>query len=318
MRTKKIAVFLFLLGAAVSIHKVSAAELSQTSALSRFISDTYQEEDILISFNRAYIKTDNYASQFCIELNLKVLSANKIIRPCKYIYGIYLLDNFGNDLNVVSMAPRYCDILRPGDRKLFIITSSILPLDNTKYILLQIPKGIFGNANPFELKIFNTGFKEATTEERARLESGIGLDSWGTEDSHIKFLPDDIGQKNRDRILYAAMFIEVCALCSLGLMVFLCVKKAKENMLHNEPLLSFCFHWVTQSRLRLSVLYVLSILIYLVWLVFGLIIAMAGGAANLESLFEILFFLAVWGLLSLVSLWVVYEALNKWRASAHH
>jgi len=316
VRTKKIAVFLLLLGAAaVSVHKAAADELNQNSTLSQFISDTYQEEDVAISFNRAYSKTDNYGSQFCIELNLRVLSKNKIIKPSKYIYGIYVLDNFGNDLNVVSMAPRYCDILRPGEKRLFIITFNIRPLENTKYLLLQIPRGIFGNVNPFELKIFNTGFKEATTEERTRLESGVGSGYMEKEDSHIKFLPDDIGPKNRDRILYAAIFVEVCALFSLALILFLCFKTAKKTILHNEPFLSFCVHWLKRSRFNLSILYIVSILIYLVWLIFGLIIVIAGGIGSLENMFGILFFLAVWGLLSLISLWAIYEVLNKWRTS---
>jgi hypothetical protein len=318
VRTKKIAVFLLLLGVAVCIHKAAADEINQASILSQFISDTYQEKDVLISFNRAYSKTDNYGSQFCIELNLNVLSQNKIIRPSKYIYGIYVLDNFGNDLNVVSMAPRYCDILRPGEKRLFIITFSIEPLENTKFLLLQIPRGIFGNVNPFELKIFNTGLKETTNEERAQLESGIGFDRWEKDNAGIDFVPNNIGLKNRESILYAAIFIEVCALCSLALILFLCFRAAKKTVLHNESFSSFCVHWLTRSHLNLSVLYIVSILIYLVWLIFGLIIVIAGGIGNLEDVLEIVFFLAVWGLLSLVSLWVIYEVLNKWRASIHN
>lgn len=310
-----VAVFLSLLGAAaVCIPKVQAED----AALSQFISDTYQEEDVRISFNRAYCRTDNYTSQFCIELNLKVLSENKIIRPSRYIYGIYVLDNFGNDLNVINMAPRYCDTLRPGDKKLFIITSSIMPLNNTKYLLLQIPKGIFGNVNPFELKIFNTGFKETTEEERARLKAGIGFGNLEKQNAGVDFVPGDIAGKNRDKILYAAVTIVICALCSFAAMVFCCLRKAKQAAMRNEPLSSFCAHWLRQSRLRLSILYILSISIYLAWLMFGLIIVMAGGISNIEDMFGAVFFLAVWGLLSLVSLWVIYEALNKWRAINHN
>jgi len=318
VRTKKIAVFLFLLAAGATCTRTAKAEeLVRISPLPQFISDTYQEKDILISFNRAYRRTDNYASQFCIELNIRVLSENKILKPDKYIYGIYLRDNFGNELNVVNMAPRYFDTLRPGEKRLFIITASIMPLDNTKYLLLQIPRGIFGNLNPFELKIFNTGFKDTTSQERAMLESGIGLGGWDKEDS-IKFLPDDIIQKNREMILYAAVFIEICALCALAAIVFVCLRKAKKTVLNDESLLGFCFHWLAKTNPPISLLYIFSILIYVVWLMFGLIIVVAGGAGNVEDMFGILFFLAVWGLLALVVLWVIYEALSKWRVINHN
>jgi hypothetical protein len=319
VRTKKIAVILFLTAAgAVCVPKAKAENLVRISPLPQFISDTYQEKDILISFSRAYSRTDNYASQFCVELNIRVLSENKILKPNKYAYGIYIRDNFGNDLNVVNIAPRYFENLRPGERRLFIITADIMPLDNTKYLLLQIPRGIFGNVNPFELKIFNTGFKDTTTQERAMLESGVGLGGWDKEDSNGKFLPDDIIQKNRGIILYTAVFIEICALCALAAIVFVCLKKAKKTVLNDESLLGFCFHRLAKTNPPISLLYIFSLLIYVVWLMFGLIIVVAGGIGNLEDMFGILFFLAVWGLLALVVLWVIYEALNKWRVINHN
>jgi hypothetical protein len=295
-------------------HTAASAKLDSSSALPLYISDTYQEEDVLISFNQAYSKTDRCGSQFCIVLNIKVLAKNKIIKPSRYIYGIYVLDNFGNDLNVISMAPRYCDSLRPGEEKLFIITFSIRPLDNTKYLLIQIPRGIFGNINPFELKILNTGLKETVTkEERDRLESGVGFERWQKENTRIDFMPDNIEQKKQDKILYAAIFVGFCALCSLGLIFFLCLKKAKETILHNESFLSFLARWAKQSRLHLSILYILSALISLGWLVFGIIIVIAGDIGKTGNMLEIVLFLASWALLSILSFWVICEALNEWR-----
>ncbi|MGB8225378.1 MAG: hypothetical protein WCE45_00730, partial [Sedimentisphaerales bacterium] len=117
-RKKKIFVFVLLLGAIIfPIHKVTSAELNGNSPLPQFMSDVYQEEDVLISFNRAYSKTDDYGSKFCIELNVKVLAENKIIKPSRNVYGVYVLDNFGNDLNVIDMVPRCCDSLRPREDK---------------------------------------------------------------------------------------------------------------------------------------------------------------------------------------------------------
>ncbi len=278
-----------------------------------YISDTYQEEDVLISFNRAYGQTDQYREKFCIELNVKVLAKTKIIKPDKYVYGIYVLDNFGNDLDVISMAPRYFDSLRPGEERLVVITFRIRPLEDTKYLLLQIPKGIFGNVNPFELKMYNTGFKNTiTTEERAMMESGIGSQYGQKESAYVSFVPDDIGQKRRDRILYAAMFIGLCSSFSLVLLLVCCLKRAKETTLCSGTYLSFLAHWLKQNRSHLSILYILSALISLVWLVLGIIIVMAGGIGAVDNVFGIAMFLASWALLSFVSLWMIYEILHEW------
>lgn len=316
MRMKKIWMFLFLLGTLVfPTQKAIPAELNSISALPLFISDTYEEDDVLISFNRAYSKTDNYGSKYFIELNLKVLTENKIIKPSRYIYGIYVLDNFGNDLNVTGMAPRYYECLRPGDEKLFIITFSIKPLDNTKYLMLKIPKGIFGNVNPFELKIFNTGFKgPMTKEEHDQLESKVGLEQWQKENARIDFIPDDIEKKKHDKILYTAVSVGSSALCSLGLMLFMCIKTAKETVLRNNESFLTCFaHWINQNRLHLSILYIISVLISLCWLIFGIIILIVSGIGIAEDIFGIVVFLAAWALLSLVSLWMICEMLNECR-----
>jgi hypothetical protein len=212
------------------------------------------------------------------------------------------------------MAPRYCDSLRPGEEKLFTITFSIRPLDNTKYLLIQIPKGIFGNINPFELKLLNTGLKETVTkEERDRLESGVGFERWQKENTRIDFMPDNSEQKKQDKILYTAIFVGSCVLCSLGLIFFLCLKTAKETILHNESFLSFLARWAKQNPSHLSILYILSLLISLGWLIFGIIILIAGDIAKNGSTFEILFFLASWALLSILSFWIICEMINKWR-----
>ena len=319
VRTKKICAFLFVLYALVfSIHTALSAELNKNSPLPQFISDIYQEKDVLISFNRAYSKTDNYGSKFCIELNVKAIAENKIIKPSKNVYGIYILDNFGNDLNVTDMVPRYCDSIRPGEEKLFTITFSIRPLENTKSLLIQIPREIFGNVNPFELRIFNTGFKgPITKEERDHLESRIGTEYWQKEKSCIDFMPDDSWLKKLDRILYTVIFVGLCASCSLGLILYWCLKTAKETILRNQSFLSFFAHWLNQNPLHLLIIYILSALISLVWLIFGIIIVIAGGMITTESMFAIMFFMASWALLSFLSFWMLCEKLNEWRTLNH-
>jgi len=310
VRTKKIFAFLFLLAVVVFfIHTAASAELDSGSALPLYLSDTYQEDAVLISINQAYRKAD----QFCIALNVKVLAKNKILKPSRYVYGIYVIDNFGNDLNVIGLSPTYCESLRPREEKLFIITFSIRPLDHTKYLLIQIPRGIFGNINPFELKILNTGLKETTKEARDRLESGVGFERGQKENARIDFAPDNIEQKKLDIILYTAVFVGACALCSFGLILFWCFKTAKETILHNESFLSFLARWGKQDPLHLAILYIISALFSLSWLIFGIIITIAGDLARNGSAFEIVFFFASWALLSILSFWMIYEVLNKWR-----
>jgi hypothetical protein len=314
LRMKKISTFLFLLAVAVFVnHTAASAKRDSSSVLPLYMSDAYQEEDVLISFNQAYSKTDSCGSQFCIVLNTKVLAKNKIIKPSRYTYGIYVLDNFGNDLNVISMTPRYCESLRPQEEKLFTITFSIRPLDNTKYLLIQVPTGIFGNINPFELKILNTGLQEATTKEEInRLESGVGFERWEKENTRIDFMPDNIEQKRQAKILYTKIFVGVCVLCSLGLIFFWCLKKAKKTILLNESFLSFLARWAKKNRLHLSIIYILSALISSGWLVFGIILVIAGETGDT---FEIMFFLASLALLSILSFWMICEMLNEWRIS---
>jgi hypothetical protein len=294
------------------------AEPDETSGLPQFLSDIYQEDEVSISFHRAYSKTDNYGSKFCIELNVKVLAKNKIIKPSRYVYGIYVLDNFGNDLDVTDMVPRYCDSLMPGEEKLFIITFNIRPLKNTKYLLLKIPNGIFGNKNPFELMIFNTGSKgPITKEERDQLETGAGAKYWQEGKAYIDFMPDDIQLKRIDKILYAAIFVGLCAFCSLVLILVWCLKAAKETILCNQSFLSFFARWLNERHSHLLMVYMFSALISLFWLIFGVIIVIAGGMITTESVSAIVFFLSSWVLLSFLSFLALYETLNKWRAIDH-
>lgn len=148
------------------IDSVPDSNTSQSS-----ISDTYQEEDVLISFNGAYSKgAYNKGDRFYIELKVKSLADNKIIKSERFdsvIVNVQVLDNFGNDLGFIPMdlnqydyergliRPKYEQSLRPKEEKFFTIEFRIKPLENTEYLLLKIPRHTFGNVNPFELKIVN-------------------------------------------------------------------------------------------------------------------------------------------------------------------
>jgi hypothetical protein len=78
---------------------------------------------------------------------------------CHFDRDIQLLDNFGNDLSLTSIEPIYFGEneggLRQGEEKLFTLKFREQPLKNTIYLLLKIPKNIFGNIAPFELKILS-------------------------------------------------------------------------------------------------------------------------------------------------------------------
>ena len=176
------------------------ADLIDSNTSQSSISGTYQDEDVLISFNRAYSKTDKYGDNFYIELKLKILADNKIIKLNTSKYARYnkiqVLDNFGNDLDYSSIEPypSPSDSLRLGEEKLFTIKFSIKPLENTEYILLKIPETFFGNVNPFELKIVNPVFEIQkptlildkqmyTTEELDRMESEAKFERWQKENA---------------------------------------------------------------------------------------------------------------------------------------
>ncbi len=290
------------------IYTAASAGLDSSSPLPLYTSDTYRENDVSISINQIYRKAD----QFYIALNVKVLAKNKILKPSRYVFGIYVMDNFGNDLNVTGLSPTHCKSLRPQEEKLFTITFNVRPLDHTKYLLIQIPGGIFGNIYPFELKTFNTGPKKTITpQERDQLESGAALEGWQKESLCIDFMPDNSGQKKRDIIIYTAIFFGSCTVSSLWLVCLLYLRTAKERLLHNESCLSFLAQWAKQNPLHLSILYIISALISLSWLIFGIILITAGDIARNASIFEVLFFLASWALLSILSFWMIYEVLRK-------
>jgi hypothetical protein len=133
-----------------------------SNTLQSSISDTYQDKNVLISFNRAYSEAD----YFLIELRVKALTDNKIIKSewfgRLYGYHVQVSDNFGNDLDFIRNIPpnqwNYKGLM-PKEEKLFTVVFRIKPLDNTEYLLLQIGDFVFGNINPFELKIAKPVFE---------------------------------------------------------------------------------------------------------------------------------------------------------------
>lgn len=84
-------------------------ELNELEAEFGGVSDTYQENDVLISFKRAYLQERYRSSEidYCIELSLKVLAENKIIRPSTRYVLVCIFDNFGNKLGSSSISPTY-------------------------------------------------------------------------------------------------------------------------------------------------------------------------------------------------------------------
>jgi hypothetical protein len=82
----------------------------------------------------------------------------------------------------------------------------------------------------------------------------------------------------------------------------------------NESFVSFLAHWINQNPSHRLILYILSALISLVWLVFGIIIVIVGHIGITADMFGVVLFLASWALLSLVTLWTIYEMLNKCRS----
>ncbi|UCC23012.1 MAG: hypothetical protein JSW23_02775, partial [Planctomycetota bacterium] len=143
------------------------------------VSDTYQEDDISVSFKRAYLKKPYPSSSevvFHIDLKLKVLTKNKIVNPRTYYYSfqwryadLQLFDNFGNNLGFKSISPRYQgkkteEGLRPGEEKIFTLEFGNKPIESTNYLIIQVPKNVFGNINPFELKISNPVIEPLATK----------------------------------------------------------------------------------------------------------------------------------------------------------
>jgi len=182
----------------------------------------YQDEDVLISFSRAYSKTDyKKGDEFFIELKLKILANNKIIK-LPYPVGILVLDNFGNDLQEISTGPFCSDSLRPGDEKLFTIKFSIKPLENTEYLLLKIPRSIFGNVNPFELKIVKPVF--FATDEFGGVAVVPQPPEGFTEEIAISptLVLDELGNVKRTNPIWqiAAIFLIGIVICLVGFVIY--------------------------------------------------------------------------------------------------
>ena len=188
----------------------------------------YQEEDVLISFNRAYSKTDKYGDNYYIELKLKILADNKIIKLNTSKYARYnkiqVLDNFGNDLQYIGTYPISFDSLRPGDEKLFTIKFRIKPLENTKYLLLKIPSGSLGNRNPFELKIANPVFEP---QRKLILFEDI-QPTPATPEELDRMAESERWEKEREREANRRLFIEsvvsllvitICTICIIWLFI---------------------------------------------------------------------------------------------------
>lgn len=287
------------------------------------VSDTYQEDDILVSFKRAYLKKSYLSSSevFCIDLNIKILADSKIVRPANWSrYGfskIQLLDNFENTLGFQSVSPRYqgkkTEIgLRPGEEKIFTLEFGNKPLESTNYLLLKVPEKVFGNVNPFELKISNLVIEPLATKNRF---AGL-VDKLVAEESGSSFNGSDtlvLQKENAERInvrnIYLGIFIGLSALCSLGLIYFLWRKIAKKTFLYCKSFFLLLPQWTKQNRLHFSILKILSALICLGCLIFGIIMVID---ADIESIGDILwsiFSVAFTILLSIAGLWVIYFAI---------
>jgi len=117
---------------------------------SKAVSSDYVEDYISVSVENSYLSTFRGDTSFYIDVVLEILNKNKIVtcwgRP------IVLEDSFGNDLG--RYTPGSAGNLRPGSKRLVILKYSILPLDNTEYLILKVPEKVFGNSKSFELKIW--------------------------------------------------------------------------------------------------------------------------------------------------------------------
>lgn len=303
------------------------------------VSDTYQEDDISVSFKRAYLnKSFLYSSEFCIELKLKVIAKDKIIRPrtnyrSEYV-KLHLSDNFGNDLGFRSTSPTYygknTEIgLRPGEEKIFTLGFSNKPLESADYLLLKVPEKVFGNINPFELKISNPVIEPLATKaktlkqiaeeldkrERELVESlrrdGVdtndplsSLSSTGKEEDEAR--QKEIEKGGTAKKIYLGIFLSLSALCSLGLIYFLWRKTAKKTILYCKSFFLLLPQWAKQNRLHFSILKIFSALICLGWLIFSTIMRIRIGSIN--NIFKVTLYLGFAILLSIASLWIIYFA----------
>jgi hypothetical protein len=202
----------------LAINKAADEEAAKSS-----ISVVYQDEDVLISFNRSYRETEATA-YFCVELKLKIVANNKFIRPYSFVREKEVLDNFGNDLQYIGTYPISFDSLRPGDEKLFTIKFRIKPLENTKYLLLKIPSGSLGNRNPFELKIANPVFEP---QRKLILFEDI-QPTPATPEELDRMAESERWEKEREREANKRLFIEsvvsllvitICTICIIWLFI---------------------------------------------------------------------------------------------------
>jgi hypothetical protein len=136
--------------------------------------------------------------------------------------------------------------------------------------------------------------------------------SFGQDDEIIEPQKDEFGGtivSEPKQTLYSGIFIGLCALCSFGLIFFLCHKTTKETMLCSKSFLSFLAQWAKQNHLHFSILYILSALICLGWLIFGVIcMLLFSGIGDIGGLFRVIFVLALLSLICVAGLWVIYFA----------
>ncbi len=183
----------------------------------------YQDEDVLISFNRTYSKTGSNGDKFFIELKLKILANNKIISIFTPV-GIKVLDNFGNDLQYLIASPFFSGNLRPGEEKLLTIGFSIKPLENTEYLLLKIPGGInysgLGNIKPFELKIVKPLFEpQIVLEEDIRPTPKQSFEDWQKENAQRILAEREANKRQLIAIVVSVVVLLAITVCITWLLI---------------------------------------------------------------------------------------------------
>lgn len=255
------------------------------------------------------------------------MADNKIVRPKhgRYI-SIDLSDNFGNNLGYKSIHPRYTgknteEGLRPGEEKIFTLEFGNKPLESTNYLFLKVPEKVFGNVNPFELKISNPVIEPLVTKVTTALEKLSAEELEAREQELLQSLRQDqekdearqkeIAQRAIVRKIYLGIFIGLSALCSLGLIYFLWRKIAKKILLYCKSFFLLLPQWTKQNRLHFSILKILSALICLGWLIIGFIVAITDEDffSSIGSFFRFISILAWKVTLYVVGLWAIYFAI---------
>lgn len=294
--------------------------------------NVYQEEDVSVSFERAYLDKDYFSRVFFyIDINLKVLGNSKIIRPANHSrYGfcrIQLLDNFGNDLGFESISPRYDGGktetgMRPSEEKTFTLEFANEPLKSTEYLVLKIPKKTFGNTEPFELKIADFVIKPI------KLKTPYGEDEQGKDSSGELSIDKDklkavaelraelllerhekekeqTRQKKLKRICLW-IFVGLSTLCCLSLIYFLWCKTAKTGSMYCKSFFRFLPEWKKQNHLHYLILQIVSALACLFWLIAEIGAAVSGCFKTYDDILYAIFFITFWILISLASIWIGY------------